>query len=435
MEYVIKKASINRFINLLLLVVFFITMNILYPNFLVKYYEYSGFTSNGVSAFELLISILLFAGSSFLFFQIESSFLRIVSGVFLILFLIPNVILWMHKEYSIIPSLMVLLLIYLLSWDIFRLPKLRMPILSIREQSFVFLLLSVIGFIPFAFIYDFHFDLSLFTFSGTIYEIREEVSNVNIPFLAYFLSPYVKVLIPMMIAYFFLHKRYWLGLVGVLFMVLMFTLTPHKSIIFSAVVVLGFAVIRKHDYQFTMLLGGVIVIILIGTIAAENGELMLNSLFVRRVFFLPAYLNQAYLDFFEGENLYYGYSFMSSFFDYSYPYEPASMIGLVYFGEESVNANSGFISDSIINLGHVGLFFITVLVALLFRLFDSLRISPGFFGLYFLFIFTLLNSGLFTSMLTHGGFALILFSMIFLNQTAKSTLDNPTDNESEYNNS
>jgi hypothetical protein len=310
-----------------------------------------------------------------------------------------------------------------------------MPILSIREQSFVFLLLSVIGFIPFAFIYDFHFDLSLFTFSGTIYEIREEVSNVNIPFLAYFLSPYVKVLIPMMIAYFFLHKRYWLGLVGVLFMVLMFTLTPHKSIIFSAVVVLGFAVIRKHDYQFTMLLGGVIVIILIGTIAAENGELMLNSLFVRRVFFLPAYLNQAYLDFFEGENLYYGYSFMSSFFDYSYPYEPASMIGLVYFGEESVNANSGFISDSIINLGHVGLFFITVLVALLFRLFDSLRISPGFFGLYFLFIFTLLNSGLFTSMLTHGGFALILFSMIFLNQTAKSTLDNPTDNESEYNNS
>jgi hypothetical protein len=431
MEYVIKKTSLNKLIQLLLLVAFFVLMNILYPGFLVEHYEYSGFTSDGITVIELLIAILLFGGSIFILFSIESSFLRIVSGVFQILFLIPNVILWMHKEYTIIPSLMVVLFMALLSWDMFRLPNLRMPILSIKEQSFVFILLSVIGFIPFAVIYDFHFDLSLFTFSGAIYEIREEVSHVNIPFLGYLLSPYVKVLLPMMIAYYLLHKRYWLGLVGVLLMILMFTLTPHKSIIFSAIVVLGFALIKKHDYQFTLLMSGIIVFILIGTVAAANGELMLNSLMVRRVFFLPAYLNQAYLDFFDGENLYYGYSFMSSFFDYPYPFEPASMIGLIYFGKESVNANSGFISDAVINLGYVGLFFMTVLVALIFRLFDSLNISAGFFGLYFLFIFTLLNSGLFTSMLTHGGFALILFSMIFLNQTAKSTSDNPTYDEGE----
>lgn len=423
-EYYIRKSRLIHWLQFLLVAIYFLAMNWLYPAFVVHFYEYMGFTSDGVSLSEGLVLVSIFGLSNVYFAVSLSGFLKNVCAIFQVAFLIPNLIIWAHMEYSLQPTFAVLLLLFLLSWDGLKLPRIKTKILSIQEQSLLIVAIAILAFLPFAFFYRFHFDPKLFAFGKEIYEVRRQVSEVKIPLLGYLFSPYVKVLLPMAVAYAMLNKKYVLGCFALALMVLMFTMSPHKSIIFAAVVVLGLAILRRYDVQLLSFLGGVLSIFLIGTILAGNGELLLNSLIVRRVFFLPAYLNLANLEFFEGEQLSYSYSFLSRFFEYPYPYDPPHMIGLAYFDSETVNANSGFLSDTFINLGSVGLFAISVVIALIFKFFDSLKIHAAYFGLFFLYIFTLLNSSFFTSLLTHGGIALIIVALFLLNKTKRLALVN-----------
>lgn len=422
-EYYIPKESFYRLLQFFLLSSFYVLMQLMYVFFIIEYFQYMGFSSNGVEIGEIVYSSLFFLFSCIYLYVVKSGFLRIVCAVFQVFFLIPNLILWVHMQLSIIPSLAVLLLIFLLSWETLNIPKINSIRFSVNEQILVFVFLCVLVFIPFATMYDFHFTKSVFTFSSDIYEIRKEASMLQTPFLSYLISPYVKVLLPMFIAYAVLNNKKIFGLIGFALMILMYALIPHKSIFFSSIVVLVFAFIKTHDKQLIAFLSGLLIMISIGIIATNFNQIMLNSILVRRVFFLPAYLNYAYLDFFK-DNLYYSYSFLSAFNTYNYPLDPAQMIALEYYGSREMNANTGFLVDTLINIGALGLFLVVVIIALLFKFLDALQIHPVYFGLYLLFIITLQNSSFFTSMLTHGGLALLVLSVLFLNKTEQLTLNN-----------
>ena len=417
-EYIIKLDQFTGILEFLFGGIVFLLFNYIYINFIVVHYDYMGFTTNGVDLLEALTVLAFFAISNVHYFTKQSRFIRAICTLVQLFFLFPNMVLWMHMDMPMTVMLSILIFQIILSWNIFSFPIIRTTILSINEQVLLLALLGVLFFIPFAVGYNFHFNLNLFKLGDIIYRIREENDQLSNAFLNYLLSPYVKVLIPLLMTYGVINKKFWLTGFGFILMLLMFTLTAHKSIFFSAFVVLGFAVLKQINWQMPLLMLGLIAIMLIGIIASWNGNLIINSMVVRRVFFVPAYLNYAYMELFAHEHFYYSYSFMRHFLEYPYDLEPAKLIGEAYYGSASVNANNGFISDVLVNLGLIGALPLLVVVALIFKLIDSLQINEAYFGLYFLFVFTLLSSGLFTSLLSHGGFFLLIVSVFLISNTA-----------------
>ena len=149
-------------------------------------------------------------------------------------------------------------------------------------------------------------------------------------------------------------------------------------------------------------------------LANSSDSIILESLLLRRYLIAPAFLNVVYYDFFNGEEFRYGYSFLKTF--YTYPYEklPAYIIGSEFFEGSVLNANNGFFSDSYINFGKRGIVITTVLVAVLMKFFDALKIEGKYFGLFFVLMGLLRSSAFPTILLTHGVWFFILASFFIL---------------------
>jgi len=148
-----------------------------------------------------------------------------------------------------------------------------------------------------------------------------------------------------------------------------------------------------------------------------TGNIYLESLFIRRVFFVPALLNQFYFDFFADNHLYLSHSIFKSFIDYPYELNPSHLIGKEYFSSEVMSANNGFISDGFMNFGIVGIILNIIFVTMLIKFFDDQKISSKFFGIFILMIFSLLSSFFLTNLLTHGIILLILLTIFILKNT------------------
>jgi hypothetical protein len=146
-------------------------------------------------------------------------------------------------------------------------------------------------------------------------------------------------------------------------------------------------------------------------------QLLLGSLFIRRVYFVPSYLTFVYYDFFSNNDfIYWSNSFGAAFSDYSYSISPAKVIG-EYIDTEA-NANNSFLSTGYMHAGIAGIGLYGVIIGFLFRVIDSIAASgvPPWVAISILIVPSqsmLISADLPTSLLTHGfGVAvLILFLM------------------------
>lgn len=421
-ELRVHKESFARLVYFFLLTSVFLLFNHQYEHFVVKYYAYMGFKSNGVSFSSYVVGGFVFLLSSTHFSMLNSGFIFSISVLVQLFFLIPNLIVWMHTSQNAFIVLLTMFLLFILNYEKFDLPRIRTVKLSLREQSMLLIALAAVMLVPLLSTFNFHLETSMFTFGKELYEVRRENSQLSNPLVNYIFSPYVKVLLPLLIGFGFVNKQKWLSIAGLLLMVTVYLLSPHKSIFIGAIVVFGFAILANYRNQIGIVLGSILLLSFIGAILAENGSLMLNSLLVRRVFFLPAYLNSCYLEFFQNDTLYYSYGFMRRFIDYPYEIEPSFLIGQEYFHSKNTNANNGILSDFIINLGYSGAFLGVLLVGILFKFIDSLNIHAKYFGLFFLLLFTLLSSGFVVVLVTHGGIFLLVLSFFFLSNTQKKEI-------------
>ena len=418
-SYIVHRDDLYRWVYFILLAAIFLLFNHQYEHFVVKYYSYMGFKSNGVSWTSWLIGGFAFLLSSIHFISLRSGFLFSTSVLIQLFFLIPNLIVWMHTGENDFIIILIIFLLLILNWEKLDIPSLKTIKLPLQEQSILLIILAGLMLLPLLSAFSFHFDASIFTFGKELYEIRRENTQLSNPLVGYVFSPYVKVLLPLIIGFGFVNKQKWLSLAGVVLMLTVFLLSPHKSIFVGAIVVFGFAILSSYQNQLGVILGGVLILSVIGAVLGDGGSLMLNSLLVRRVFFLPAYLNSCYLELFQNDTLYYSYGFMRHFFDYPYELEPSFLIGQEYFNSSNTNANNGILSDFIINLGHIGAFVGVLIVGLMFKFIDSLKIHAKYFGLFFLLLFTLLSSGFIVVLVTHGGIFLLVLSFFFLSNTQK----------------
>lgn len=287
---------------------------------------------------------------------------------------------------------------------------------------FEYMLMAVFVLIAFVIIYisakytnfRIHFNLL------TVYGLREEASKYSLSTILRYLYGWSRVTMPIFIVYFFLRNRRGLAWVCFGIQMLNFGIEGSKTVFFMAI----FAIIISHLPQINItFLNGLILkgitcwYALCILFYQLTGSIVPASMLMRRVLFVPAYLQWAYYDYFLDKTPdYFRRSFLRHFgFKTPYP-DLDNIIGGLYSYSSATNANNGLISDAITNLGYFGVIIMPIILCLvLCALDDSSRgLDSRIYILVSLYLtISLTNTFLNTVLLTHG-LLIIIFIMLFM---------------------
>ena len=428
------KISKNKILHVILLILLFAILEHRYFFFVHEFYEYNKFIFKFVFHKFIIAKILFFISLSFLFLK-QSKFIYTIAVLVNLFFFIPNAILTTYADAPIIISLLILLFLFLLSSNIVDLifrkffswqklqsftkytSKLTSLKLSVNKKLLILGILSLIFLIPFVITYGFNIDLRVFTFGEIIYEIRAQtVAKSNI-FTNYLYSPLRLFLLPVIIVLSLKHKK-WLYLIfSIIFMLYLYAIIPQKGTFFAIVSVLGLYFFKDYYTKLNFFFAGILLILIASIIFTEKFDIhMPESIFVRRIFFLPALLNNAYFELYQNNHIYLSHSIFKHFIEYPYTLDPAFWVSQEYFGVVS-SSNNGIISDGYMNFGTIGAIVNIVIAVFIFKFFDKLNISARFFGIFFLILRLFISSALLTSFLTHGMWIAFIISIFFIRNT------------------
>lgn len=253
-----------------------------------------------------------------------------------------------------------------------------------------------------------------------VYEFRSDVGEViNRGVMGYLNVWAQKVFGPIVLAVALWKKKYSLALAVFGLHVLWFGISSQKSVLFYPLVIffLWFGFQRSRALALVPL--GMSILILMGFLSyLFFSDIILGSLFIRRVFFLPSLLAFAYYDFFSQNQLvYWSNSITSSFIQYPYNLKPPELICSYALGKEC-HANVSFLSTGYMHAGILGTIIYGILVGLIFRCIDSLANKgiPPWLAVASVIVPTLAlvtSSDLPTALLTHGlGVAIIILFLL-----------------------
>lgn len=334
-----------------------------------------------------------------------------VSMIVAILFCLPAIVMYQFANTSIYPPLYTLLFLILLRTPLMEVKQWNLPRIPVRAQRYVLPAICLLFLLPFPLAYGFHFDLSHFAMGEHIYETRAAVSAKNNLLTAYLMGPLRVVLLPMLIVYGLmdLKHNWWMTLLGMAGLLFLFILNPQKSIFFSIAVVLVFFLFKSHYakagmFLYLMMAACVVAVLL----NVAKGNLVAESMVLRRLLFIPVIVSDNYFTFFDGHPMYLSHSFLKQLSDYPYQVDPSHMIGSMMYNRTITNCNTGIIGDGFMNFGHLGALLFVAIGALFVKCVEAQMPNARFFGLLALLVFTFLNSALFTTMLTHGGLVLLV---------------------------
>lgn len=333
-----------------------------------------------------------------------------------LLLCLPQIVMYQFGCISIFGSLYSLLFLALLVTPVLQVPSFAWPKIPQSVQCWALPLLCVLAFIPFVVTYGLPRDYSVFSLSEHIYDVRQSVASAGNIFTAYLQGPLYRVLLPLLLLMGLVQfrRRWWMVLLAAVLVLLLFMINPEKSILFSLGIVLICACFQSFEAKGGMLLYALLGVALMTVLLnLVTGNLMAESIVVRRLYFIPVLVSDAYFNFFDHSPLFLSHSWLSPLFDYPYDVEPSFLIGDIMYGRTTINCNTGFIADGFMNFGHLGAALFVVLAAALLHFIDSSDYDARYFGLVFLLLQTMVNSAFFTTLLTHGGF-LLLVAFLFL---------------------
>jgi len=403
-------------IHILLLAFLYFLIEYEYYSFIVPYFNHLGY-SFSFSFSKYFVAKLLFVLSLFsLYYLRTSSFIYIIKFLFILLMLMPALVLYQFHSTSIAYSTSVLVFILALSIPI-KLNKLvnLVPVFSEKKLIYTLIIAIILLILPHLLTYGFNFSDKVFSFNlAEHYDVRKEVVEKSNLFIAYTLGPLVKVVLPILIIYGIYSKKYILSIAGVIIMMYLFFINPHKTIVISVFVIMIFYFFKNYYHKASFIIVSIIGAILFFKIISAFYTIMPESLLVRRVLFTPALLADYYFDFFKDNHVMFSHSIFKSIFTYNYELLPPFLIGKTFYGNEATSCNTGFIADAYMNFGYYGIAVFIVLAVFIFKFLESLNINSIWFGLIFLFIFQILNGALLTSLLTHGGIVLFIFAILFM---------------------
>jgi hypothetical protein len=243
-----------------------------------------------------------------------------------------------------------------------------------------------------------------------VYEIRElvELDEATVPFLAYLLPWQAHVVNVAALGYGIL-KRSWLAVAAVvLLQVLLFGMTNYKSFLMAPLLVVGLYVAASSRWFFRLALGGACATVLLSQTAyLLTNNLLIPSLFVRRIFFGVANNHLLYYHYFSHPQhpfVLLSHSILSPLLSYPYPRPVTALIAAEYMGGQG-SPNVGYLGDAYFNFGIPGMLVFSAALGIFLRALDGIarRVSlPLASAVVAIPALSLVASGLLTSLLTHG---------------------------------
>jgi hypothetical protein len=413
-----KKLDINIF---LLLLFYKLLLDLSYIIFVNRYFEYMGFNLD-LNISKYIFSIFVFI---VLYYFLPKNIDK-PSSIFLqlhyIIMIIPMFTIYSFGDKS---TLFFVICMFIFSMECFLvklLPKFKIIRIKKSKNILYSILILITVLVYFSMIRANGFpSLKALNFLN-VYDIRGKVSY---PFLMPYLVIWqAKVINPFFIVTSYINKDKKVFFIFLSLQVLLYLITAHKSFLFIIfAILLVVKVVHKPNLLNNILKiasFGILAIILLFKI---TNSLMIPSLFLRRLLFIPAQIKFFYYDFFSNNDfLYFSQGAIGKLVGLEYPYqlEVAQMIGYIYYGNEGTNANTGYLADAYANMGIIGMFFIGLLFVFILILVDSLSIKIGkelTVGLTLFPILSLNDGALLTNLLTGGLLFLLLILYLHSNST------------------
>jgi len=304
-----------------------------------------------------------------------------------------------------------------------RLKRFSTPKISEKRILSILLVLSiltVVGVLSFGGAQFLNFDFS------AVYDIRREAASTIPGIFGYLNSITAKIFIPFGVILSLIARRRGLLAIFFLMSVAIFALTSQKSPLFYPLIAVFFFYTGHLGGAKKYFLLALISIVCLGAWDFSNFEgggewnSWFGSLFVNRAILVPANLNALYVEYFsEHENYYWASSKISlGLVRSTYELVPSNMIGLAYFGNSDMSANTGWIGSGFAHAGYVGVVIYSVLLGGIFSLLDAYAksLSPRIvIALFASPVITMITSSDMTEMLITNGLTFALLILIFLN--------------------
>jgi hypothetical protein len=302
-----------------------------------------------------------------------------------------------------------------------RLVRDMLPRLTVPPSAF-WIAISVVSVFVYAYVIasvGITFDLPSI---NDVYGVRDEYQQVEDSgsvLLSYATPLIANVINPLILAR-GLFARSWIWIAaGVLGQLFIYSFTGYRSALLSPIALLGaFLLLRRRSRAPSVLILTGVVVLTAGmwaldAITAGND---FTSLLVRRFLITPGLLTAGYVYVFADiPKAEFAHSFLRSFLDYPYSREPPQLVGEVFFGDASTNANANLLADGFANVGFPGMLLeCLVLMVVLWFIDDACRgLRVGVAAMVFVMpTLSLVDSGLFTTLLTHGLGAAILICLL-----------------------
>ena len=305
-----------------------------------------------------------------------------------------------------------------LAYDLTRRYPLNLHVrLEMRTQHVILISFFFLGIVTFAMLQNFEVN-SLRVLAADLYLTRADVSEAAgtvASILNYVQGWSHSVIIPFLVIYFTMHRKWYMVAGLAAFSVLFFLVLARKAILFEPILAMGIYLALRNRRTFIILFIGVAAIIFAAAIELwARDTYYLAALLVRRTLFVPSMLNAQYHQIFsELGHVYYAHSVLSRLFDYPFQQPYQTIVGVTVFGNSGAHANTGIFGTGFMHFGYGGVLAFAALMGLAAAYIDNRPIARSHPVLTAAIVtvptYTIFTSAdLFSGMLTNG-FLLALF--------------------------
>ena len=409
---------LDRVYIVLILLIYRLLLDISYIKFISYYYSYAGFVLSPAPVSIIISSYILVVITALLYPLSNCGPSNIIIALLYLIDFVPATTLTALAGcdfvscLSLMPLYIILFGFSLISPTVNFKISLNGVFLYIFVSTFVFLWVAI-----FAFKFGFKFPGNLID----VYDTREEFVQVigkGASFLSYIMNWQGNIIVPLLISWGIIAKKYYIALLGIVFNIFLFAVTGHKSqfysIFFIIWILMGVRYVKKNIiYYMAFSLSSLIIIFCL--IDYCTGSYFLNGIFIRRLLFVPSGLYYLYYDFFSNHSFtLFSQSKPFSWF-VSYPYKVAipHLIAQHYLNSSQTYANANVWADGFASWGLAGMIIIALIMVILLKIIDIISVNKNIYlvnALIAMPAFCFTNSGLFTTILGHG----LLFA-IFIN--------------------
>lgn len=277
-----------------------------------------------------------------------------------------------------------------------------------------------------------HFNLDI----EKVYEFRT-IAAEEVPFIfGYIFSSVTNVLVPVALTLSLRFRRYVIAGLIVVFTIVLFGMTHHKSVLFTPFVVLLLYLFFANARSPYLIGGAFLAIPVIAILEVvytryffgDNGVAYFTSLVVRRVLFTPPMLDSLFLDFFAQNSVYYWSASRLGAWASANPYGMTApfVIGSEYFSDPEMSANAGAIGSGFANAGLFGVALYSLSIGVLIGVLNvyGKRIGHATVAAvsFVVVFYVVTTTDLVTAFLTHGLLLLLIVLALFSNpmQTPKT---------------